>query len=74
MHRNLENILLRFFTTNSKCLQSLSFHLRSLGRKLVIFGGRVFEALFPDRKLCDMKSEFAHLVAGANGEFEFHLQ
>ena len=61
-------------TTNSKCLQSLSFHLRNLGSKLVIFGGRVVETLFADRKLCNMKSEFAHRVAGANGEFEFHLQ
>ena len=77
MHGKLENVFLRFVylgTTNSKSLQSLSFHLRNLGSKLVIFGGRVVETLFADRKLCNMKSEFAHRVAGANGEFEFHLQ
>ena len=77
MHGKLENVLLRFFylgTTNSKCLQSLSFHLRNLGRKLAMFGGRVVETLFADRKLCNMKSDFTHRVAGANGEFEFHLQ
>ena len=73
----IKNVLLRFVylgTTNSKCLQSLSFHLRNLGRKLAIFGGRVVGALFADRKLCNMKSDFAHRVASANGEFEFYLQ